>query len=218
VSGTADPQDRPEGDSQIEDRTYANLPGREDPAPGEGTARVEGHLSSHPTPGTEEDGAGESVGARAKREARRAADQVQEQAEEWGEDAGEQLRNWQRKAGRSIGRLSERAKQWSSRARAGEQLGADRQGAVAGQGNDVLELVRQHPLIAAGLAFGVGYLLAGKSGREPSGVVGRATGSLRTAIVGGISTMIMQEMQELLDEHGGPIGLLHAVTGRDSDG
>ncbi|MBW3627684.1 MAG: hypothetical protein KY464_00170 [Gemmatimonadetes bacterium] len=59
----------------------------------------------------------------------------------------------------------------------------------------VVRLVRENPLAAVGVAFAVGFLVAGKSQSE--GRFGRAKQQLRGAIIGAISAAVAQETRNL---------------------
>jgi ElaB/YqjD/DUF883 family membrane-anchored ribosome-binding protein len=162
-------------------------PGRE---PEAGSAYVETHIS-----GPREPGAEESFASRAVHRTRSTIDEARDRTGEW----------------------TERASEFASRARHELDEAFDRAEQRLEDQTGVVGLVREYPLAAAGLAFGIGFLLAADSGaRRRRGVMGRATGQLRSALVGGATTMLMQELQDLLDEHGGPAGLLAALTGREA--
>jgi ElaB/YqjD/DUF883 family membrane-anchored ribosome-binding protein len=70
----------------------------------------------------------------------------------------------------------------------------------------VTERIRQNPMPALGIAFGLGYLLAGSS--EHKGVVGKARGELRHAILGGVTAVVMREARGYLGNiaGGGTLG------------
>jgi ElaB/YqjD/DUF883 family membrane-anchored ribosome-binding protein len=180
----------------------------------QGTARVETRLTG--AQGT--DRADELVD-RATDRARETADQVRNRAAEIGDDIGQKAREWGNEAQEQIGDLKDRASGYVSRARGELDNVIERAEDRLEEQTGAISLVRGNPLLAAGLAFGVGFMLAGDGGRKrrKRGMVGRATGSIRSAVVGGVSTMLMQELQEMMDEHGGPIGLLNTITGRGSD-
>jgi ElaB/YqjD/DUF883 family membrane-anchored ribosome-binding protein len=115
--------------------------------------------------------------------------------------------------------LTDRASEYASQARSRVNDALHRAEDQLEEQTGAISMIRQYPLAAAGLAFGVGFLMAGssRSSRKRSGVVGRASGQLRSAVLASVSTMLMQELQEMLDEHGGPAGLLSAITGRGSE-
>jgi ElaB/YqjD/DUF883 family membrane-anchored ribosome-binding protein len=133
---------------------------------------------------------------------------VTDRAQDLYEDARE-------RAGELTDRAGEYASQAGSRVSGALQRAEDQLEEQTG----AISMVRQYPLAAAGVAFGVGFLMAGSSRsrssrRGGSGLVGRASGQIRSAVLASVSTMLMREFQELLDEHGGPAGLFSALTGR----
>ncbi len=71
----------------------------------------------------------------------------------------------------------------------------------------VLNMVRDNPLPALGVAFGVGFLLAGKGDRNAGGKMGQARNQLRGAIMGGLSAAVAQEARNLIGAQGGAGGL-----------
>gem|GEM_PF-5803032 len=190
-----------------EDRTAEGLPMPDLSDDAEPGARVEGHLSVGP----DQEEAEGSVSSQTRRSVRRVAEQVREQADEWGEDAGDHLRDLQRTAHSRVGRWSETANTWGARKREEVQAAVRRAEAEINDRTGLVAFFRRNPVVVIGLAAGVGYALAGSRGGEPSGVVGRARTALRTTLAGGISTLLMHEMQELLDEHGGPLGLFESL-------
>jgi ElaB/YqjD/DUF883 family membrane-anchored ribosome-binding protein len=183
----------------------SGLPGGPNRPVEPGTAHVESRLTG--PPGTER-GAGAQAVDEVRDRASELADQARDQARELGDQAREQVDEW-----------TDRAGEYASRAR--DELGTvlERAEDRLDEQTGVISMARNYPLAAAGLAFGVGFLLAGgdDSKRKRRGMVGRAGGQLRKVVVGGVTTLLMQELQELLDEHGGPTGLLQSITGRGSE-
>lgn len=99
-------------------------------------------------------------------------------------------------AGDLPGRVGEMTGQ--ARERAGEALGrAER----VLEDRGVLDKVRENPLPALGIAFGLGFLLAGSgdhSPSNPSGTLQKAKHQLKGAIMGGLSAAVAQEGRNLL--------------------
>lgn len=86
-----------------------------------------------------------------------------------------------------------------ARRRAGDALGR-----AAGELDDrtgVVRIVRDNPLAAVGVAFAVGFLIAGKS--RSDGHFGRARQQLRGAIIGAVSAAVAQETRALAGLFGG---------------
>ena len=74
----------------------------------------------------------------------------------------------------------------------------------------VTDRVRANPLPALGIAFGLGYLIAGRS--EHKGLVGKARGELRHAIIGGVTAVVAREARGYLGNVAGG-GLLGQLFG-----
>jgi ElaB/YqjD/DUF883 family membrane-anchored ribosome-binding protein len=114
--------------------------------------------------------------------------------------------------------LGDRTSEWASRTRrrlddtlhtVEDRLHLDQAG--------IAQTIRDNPILAAGIAFGVGFLLAGAPRAGRSGIIGTATGQLRSALLGGLTAAVTQELHDLLDEHGGVAGLVSALGSRDRD-
>jgi hypothetical protein len=72
----------------------------------------------------------------------------------------------------------------------------------------IVRLARENPLATVGVAFALGFLVAGKS--SASGRFGRARQQLRGAIIGAVSAAVAQETHNLT---GGASGLLAGLFG-----
>lgn len=59
-----------------------------------------------------------------------------------------------------------------------------------------LDTVRDNPLVALGIAFGVGFALAGSSGT--GGQPRKATNQLKGAMIGGLSAAVARELRGLI--------------------
>lgn len=169
-----------------------------------GTAEVRTGLHSG-RPGEEYGSLGfadESVGERARSAARGAVDTVRENAGQWagtvregasqlGQRAGETAQQ----ARRRLGDLSERTNQM-----------LDERG--------MLDRLKENPLPALAIAFGVGFLLAGgrRSGYDDS-AAGRARRELRNALMAGLTAGAAQATRGFLQAAGGSDGILNAVRG-----
>ena len=106
-----------------------------------------------------------------------------------------------------VGEVAGQARERASGALTQAQTFLDDQG--------VTERIRQNPLPALGLAFGLGYLIAGRS--EHKGLVGRARGELRHAIVGGVTAVVAREAKGYLGNVSGS-GLLGQLFGGQQGG
>lgn len=106
-----------------------------------------------------------------------------------------------------VGEVAGQARERASDALTQAQTFLDDQG--------VTDRIRQNPLPALGLAFGLGYLIAGRS--EHKGLVGRARGELRHAIVGGVTAVVAREAKGYLGNVAGG-GLLGQLFGGQQGG
>jgi hypothetical protein len=186
------------------DRELSNQGVTGDPTrvPEEGTARVESRITGGggSTGGSfeEEGGTADSMRRRARAQAEHAYEraedlyeEVREQADDFGDRAAEMASRARRQAGRALDEAEVRL----------EDTG-------------LLALAREYPLLVAGLAFGAGFLLAGTPMHRRGGVLGSATGQLRSALLAGLGTALSQELRDMVDEHGGVGNLLSSITGR----
>ncbi|MDB4950879.1 MAG: hypothetical protein JWM27_3528 [Gemmatimonadetes bacterium] len=107
-----------------------------------------------------------------------------------------------------------------ARERAGEMAGEarERMTQAMGQAEDMLrrsgaiDRVKANPMPALGIAFGVGYLLAGSS----KGVVGKAKGELKHAVLAGLTATVAREARDYLGSSGG--GMLSQFLGGQGGG
>lgn len=153
------------------------------------------------TPGTESGSAGTADGGE------ELVGQARERATEMLDDArdvvgrvrdkADDLRN---RAGEMAGQVKDRATR--AKERAEEEL----------EERGVFSLVRGNPLPAVGVAFALGYLLAGSNEKGRGRVMNLATGQLRAAIVAGIAAAVSRELRDTLAEQGGTLG---AIFGGD---
>lgn len=72
--------------------------------------------------------------------------------------------------------------------------------------------IQDHPLVALGAAFGLGYLLAG-SGGQKHGVRGKVRTQARALIIGGISAAVAQQARSILGTESGQSGGLGNLFG-----
>ena len=107
----------------------------------------------------------------------------------------------------AVGRARDLADQARDRARDA----FDRAATGLEERTGVVGFAREHPLAIAGLAFAVGFLVAGTS--DSGGRFGKAKQQLRGAIIGAISAAVAQEARSMAE--GG--GLLAGLFGRDEE-
>lgn len=105
--------------------------------------------------------------------------------------------------GGAVGRARDLAEQARERASGAFSELEERTGVVA--------LAREHPLALAGLAFAVGFLVAGTS--DSGGRFGKAKQQLRGAIIGAVSAAVAQEARSMAEGS----GLLAGLFGREEE-
>jgi hypothetical protein len=86
----------------------------------------------------------------------------------------------------------------------------------------LLDTARQSPLPALGIAFAVGFLLAGSGDSERHPSVSKTKNQIKGAIMGGISAAVSQQLRSFIEEQGGIGGLLASLGvplshGRDDE-
>src|SRR5690606_28720080 len=117
-------------------------------------------------------------------------------------------------AGHAREQVSEMADQ--ARDRAEEMMGQARN-RVSGmleqaEDSEPVRMMRDNPLPALGIAFALGFLLAGSS--DSGGRFGKAKQQVKGAVMGGISAALAQELRNLAGMEGGAGGLLDSIMGR----
>lgn len=86
----------------------------------------------------------------------------------------------------------------------------------------LLDSARQSPLPALGIAFAIGFLLAGSGDPERHPSVSKTKNQIKGAIMGGISAAVSQQLRSFIEEQGGIGGLLASLGvplshGREDD-
>ena len=118
-------------------------------------------------------------------------------------------------------RARSRARQARERVESTAGRGADRARDLFHEAEDrfdggagPLRAARDNPLAAVGIAFALGFLLAGDSDEEASRhpALSKARNQIKGAIMGGISAAISQQLRSFIEEQGG-IGALLAGLG-----
>lgn len=119
------------------------------------------------------------------------------------DNARETAQNAAGRAREMAGEVPDRAMEAASAAR--ERLGSavGRAQSMLEEGG-VLDTIRQNPLPALGLAFGVGFLLAGSDNAPANNpTVRRAKNQLKGAVMGGLSAAVANEARSFLGVQGG---------------
>ena len=168
-------------------------------APSAGTGEVHSHLSSHSGGGGQPD---KGEGMSGKYEAPRPP-------------AGERAREMAGRIGDTVGTIRGRAEAFGSRVgdaahRSRERVGGyldDAEEAIDGR-TGILSGARNSPLPALGIAFAIGFLLAGSREEEGHPSVSKARNQIKGAVMGGVSAAISQQLRTFIEEQGGIGGLL----------
>ena len=122
----------------------------------------------------------EGMGGRMGEQAQDLADEARGQARELGGRAREATGRLRGKASETIDDLEERL-----------------------EDSGVLPLIRDNALVALGVAFGLGYLLAGSSENERHPTIVKVRNQLKGALMGGLSAAVAQEFRSLMGGAGG---------------
>ena len=169
---------------------------------GEGSAEVHSSVTvtpetlpppDHTLPPAGETSGSESTADKAKAKAQDAAGQAKAKAQ----DAASQAKE---RAGEVGQKASEAADQ--ARARAGEALETAQQKL---EETGAMDMVRDNALAAMGVAFGIGFLLAGSGDDDRTGRGGRFSKTkrqLKHTLMGSLSTVVAQQLKSTLGDFG----------------
>jgi ElaB/YqjD/DUF883 family membrane-anchored ribosome-binding protein len=135
------------------------------------------------------------------------------------DEAREQAEHLAERARHAAGELGHQAGDAAAAARdrlAGLRDRANR--ALERQG--ILERLRENPLPVLGVAFAIGFLIAGRDDAEPGSRAARARGELRGALLAGLSAGLAQGARSFLTEAGSEGGgflssLLDGILGEE---
>ena len=187
-----------------------------------GTGEVETHIRVEPDKGEGTTGKFDAHGTTGG-----TLDEAQGRAAELKDQAAEKARELRDRAGDTLDEAESRAGEMASRARqkGGELM--DRAEEKL-QESGFLDSAEEYPLAALGIAFGVGFVLAGsgddesrqqrQKGRQQRGTFDRAVDQVKGALMGGVSAAISHEIRTLVDERGGVSGLFDQLTGKSGSG
>lgn len=97
----------------------------------------------------------------------------------------------------------------AGRARRGAEYIIDETEEILERRTNLLGTVRANPMAAVGIAFAVGFLLAGdRDEPERPTSMSKARNQIKGAIMGGISAAISQQLRTFIEEQGGIGGIL----------
>lgn len=183
------------------DITPGGVAGDPNRVPREGTARVETRINtpggSHAAGMGATGGGGENFADQATDRAREMADEARERASDMADEARDRASGMASEASRRLESVLGEAEN-----RIEEQTG-------------LISMARQYPLAAAGVAFSVGFLLAGSSRGDRGGMMNNAMGQIRSALIGGVTAALSQELRSMMDEQGGLGNLMETLTGNN---
>lgn len=160
-----------------------------------GTGEVHAHLSSQPDKGEGMSGKFEAPHAGRGERAREMADRIADGA-------------WE---------LRDRADRFTSRVGGATRDARERVGGYLDSAEEaidrtgLLDTARRSPLPALGIAFAIGFMLAGSSDEEGHPSVAKARNQIKGAIMGGISAAISQQLRTFIEEQGGIGGMLGSL-------
>jgi ElaB/YqjD/DUF883 family membrane-anchored ribosome-binding protein len=155
--------------------------------PGEGSAEVHGRITMGEEAGMTD--RPEGPGDEARSRAAGAAQRVREQAEEVVDRT---------RAGAE--RLRDRAEEMADRTREAVDRAAEASGPA-------VRFIRRQPLLAAGGAFLVGYLVGGRGGRSRNPITRALKSQLRSVVMGAITAAVAHQARQYLGlEEDGTLG------------
>ena len=123
------------------------------------------------------------------------------------------------RAGEMAGAVRDRAETLGHRAGEAASHARDRVTRLSERTNDVLQQrgllsrLEENPLPALGVAFGLGFLLAGTGSSRADTPAGRARRELRNALMAGLTAGAAQATRGFIQSTGGAEGIFSAVTG-----
>jgi ElaB/YqjD/DUF883 family membrane-anchored ribosome-binding protein len=185
-----------------------------------GTGGVQSHIGVQPSKGEGmsgkyDAGGTTSGGTPSMDEAKQRAGQMADEARDRVGEAANQARD---RMGQVADQAQERVQE--VRGRAEEMMGQarNRVGGLMEQaeGSHPVRMARDNPLPALGIAFAVGFLLAGSS--DSSGRLGKAKQQIKGAVMGGISAALAQELRNAIGMKDGAGGLVDSLFGNQGGG
>ena len=160
-----------------------------------GSGEIHSHLSNHPDKGEGMSGQFTSHTSPGER-AREFAERAQDRADDFVETARGRTRNLRSRIGGAAHRV--------------ERLLDDAEDSLEAR-TGLMTSARDNPLAALGVAFAVGFLLAGTGDPERHPTVAKAKNQVKGAIMGGVSAAISQQLRTFIEEQGGVGQLLSSL-------
>lgn len=188
-----------------------------------GTGGVQSHVGVKPSKGEGMSGkydgdassGGGSGGGGPMDEAKQRAGQMADEARDRVGEAADQARD---RMGQVADQAQERVQE--ARGRAEDMMGQARNRVSdlmdQAEGTQPVRMARENPLPALGIAFAVGFLLAGSS--DSSGRLGKTKNQIKGAVMGGISAALAQELRNMIGMQGGASGLMDSLLGNQGGG
>jgi hypothetical protein len=138
-------------------------------------------------------------------------DRASGKAQQMKEQATDRAREMMDEAGRKVDEMGDRAKRMASQAgdRASDLF--DRAEDEIEERTGLMSKAGDYPLAALGIAFGVGFLLAGSSDDEST--AGRAKHRVRGALMSGVGAAVSGQVRSYVEKQGGISGLMDSLTG-----
>ncbi|HET8655655.1 MAG TPA: hypothetical protein VFL93_09100 [Longimicrobiaceae bacterium] len=199
--------------------TAQNGPGRgevhtvmsDEPYKGEGESgkyHVGGSTGQAPGHG---EGMAEHTMDRVSDKAHDVMDRATDRAQQMKEQATDRAREMMDEAGRKVDEMGDRAKRMASQAgdRASDLL--DRAEDEIEERTGLMSKAGDYPLAALGIAFGVGFLLAGSSDDEST--AGRAKHRIRGALMSGVGAAVSSQLRSYVEQKGGIGGVMDSFSG-----
>jgi hypothetical protein len=162
-----------------------------------------------------EAGQGEGVAQRAMEQvsdkAHDVMDRATDRAQQMKDQATDRAREMMGEAGRKVDEMGDRAKRMASQAgdRAGDLL--DRAEDEIEERTGLMSKAGDYPLAALGIAFGVGFLLAGSGDDEST--TARAKHRIRGAVMSGVGAAVSSQLRSYVEQKGGIRGVMDSFTG-----
>jgi hypothetical protein len=165
-----------------------------------GSGDMHSHLSSQPDKGEGMSGKFETASGTARERAREFAGRMHDRTDDLLDAAEERAGDMRERLSGSARSARDRASGFFDSA----ENALDRR-------SGLLDSARQSPLPALGIAFAIGFLLAGSGDPERHPSVSKTKNQIKGAIMGGISAAVSQQLRSFIEAQGGIGGLLASL-------